>query len=248
MEKNDLIININGNNINLSEFNDDSPAYKVRERLLQTVVFEIQHEPHLEAMSKKHEIVKLFSDRNPQINYSQVGNSLEDGLVFNCGSWAFVTYSQKTSIECNEYKSFADFYKEALSFLKKYHQAVNLPQIFRIGLRYVNKIAIGQSDLFSPSGMFTLNLKFLDDQIKFFSLDFTHVVENNLLARSIFMPQITNNKADLFWDNDIFLPMQVEFDAAIGLLPVMHQAATNLFLRFLTDQAKKKLLIIEGEE
>ncbi len=236
-------ININGNLIDLENFKDSSPAYKVKEKLLDAVIFEIQHDPHLEAMSKKHEIVKMFPSEHPQIKFSTTGNALEDGLLFDFDDCALVTYSQKTSFEFRGYQSFVDFQQRVTGFFSEYNKILPMPSIYRVGLRYVNKIAIKKDELMSPSGMFTLNLNFINDPIQFFSLDFTHVVENGLLARSMFTPRFDQNDAFLFWDNDIFLPIRMDFKTAMGLLPVLHQAATNLFLKFLSDQAKQKLLL-----
>lgn len=236
------VIHINGKTIDLDTFEDTSPNYTVTQPLLKHVIFEISHEPNLEAMAKKYLIAEIFDKNNFKREYPVNRPNQEEGISFKDDKMKYNVFSQRTSVECFEYVSFEDFQIKVKNFFTAYHEKVQIKDIYRVGLRYINKISIDKNDKLHPSEMFTLNMNLLDMPIQFFSADFTHLIENDLFARSIFAPNTASSHPELYWDNDVFLPLEMSFFQAIGLLPVLHQAITNLFLSFLTEKAKNILL------
>lgn len=245
----DMIIKFGTTEIDLSSFVDNSPDYQVKEPLLESVVFELTHDPHFEAMSKKHKIIKLLQDQTLKKHYYTGNNSLDDGLqLFLTDGYVFQPECQRTSLICSNYQSFAKFKEKVENIFEQYNKILPFPEIGRIGLRYINKITVDPKDALNIEKMFNLTLRLAEKNIAFGNLSFVHSLENGLFAKSQFMPFYQKEQTSLNWDNDVFIFFETNFKKALKSLPVFHQAATKLFLNFLSDEAKDKYIEMRGEK
>jgi uncharacterized protein (TIGR04255 family) len=246
-EMNNKTIVINGKEIDLASFVDDSPAYKVKEKLLENVVFEVAHEPNFKAFVQKHEFIEEFRHVMPIISYYRGPDMLEDNVHFYSpdSGIGFNPGLTKTFVECRSYKNF-DKYRENVEIIfNLFQKAYWLPQITRASLRYVNKIRLASDDVPKIFDYFTLEMHFDKKQIGFLSTEFLHTAPGGALVRSRFGPAFNGREIELIWDNDVFIQQPISYDQAIALLPYLHSISTKLFLEFLSEKGKEKYIIFE---
>lgn len=244
------IININGKEIDLASFEDDSPEYRVKKRLLENVIFEIGHEPNFKAFSQKHEFIEEFRQVMPEINYHRGPDPLEDYVHFFAPSSGigFNPSLTRTFVECRSYQTFDKFSKDAEAIFNLFNKAYGLPKIVRAGLRYINKIQLSSDEVTKIFDYFTLKMFFGKKEIGLLSTEFLHSSPGGALVRSRFGPAFNGHKIELIWDNDVFVQQPMTYDQAIMLLPYLHSTSTKLFLEFLSEKGKAKYVIFKDLE
>lgn len=244
---NNKTIVINGKEIDLAGFVDDSPAYKVKEKLLENVVFELAHEPHFKAFSNKHAIIEAFRNELPLINYYHGSDLMMDHIRFSDAkkNIFFVPHVGKIVAECHDYRSFDEFRSRVDPIFARLNNLFALPQIFKASLRYINRIALRADEVEDIFEYFTLEMFFKGKQIGLLSTEFLHSAPCGALVKSRFGPAFNNGKIELIWDNEIFIHQVMTFEQGLLLLPYFHSTATKLFLEFLSDKGKERFISTE---
>lgn len=237
-------IELFGTKVDLSKITDDSPEYRVKKKLLANVIFEIRHLPHFDMVYGKSKIINSFQGDYPNLLFYQGNNQLEDGIQMvrkDIESGLFWPRCQMLSFETKEYKSFDEFTGWITADYKKYHELFPIPDIHRVGLRYINRFPVDRlEDIPQKIQEFNLDLKFGNGNasLNLTSLVFTHIMAPGVAVTTRLGVTEAGTNKFLEWDNDIYVEGRWPARYATKFIPMLHSIATKMFLDLLTEKMK----------
>ena len=241
----EIVIKLVENDFNLSQFQDDSPEYKVKEKFLEQAIFEIRHAPLLEMVENKSKILKAFQSILPNTRFPQFANQLEDGVQLRSpdGKRIFWPRCQLLSVEETDYASFKNFKSTCLKYCQLYQSLFPLPTTLRTSLRYINKIPVAALPE-EPQKALSIDLKFGGKAPEFVELLVKHIVPPGVFVRTALSGTINQEgKQFVVWDNDISIESELSFETALMTIDLLHSVATKMFFAMLSEKMKERFLV-----
>lgn len=239
-------VDLFGSRIDLSAYKDASPPYKVKKKVLRSVVFEVRHLPHFEMASGKAKIIREFQGNYPSLLFYQGNNQLEDGIRMEkspSGTGLFWPQCQLVSFETASYESFSKFSAWVKDDFSKYDSVFPIPNISRVGLRYVNNFKINKiEDVTNELKRFSLDFRIGDEKPKLAALMFTHIMPPGVAVTTRLGVKTQGDDIFLEWDNDVYAEGLWPASYAVLFLPLLHSAATDMFLGLLSEEMKNEYI------